>query len=516
MDSSRHAITDFGQVLTLNALRDPDRTAVVDEVGGRRSHSELDERTNRLAHALLAQGLRPGDRVACWMDDIVEHVELYGAVAKAGLVLVPVNKMLMPEEASYQIQLTGARAIVHTPDVAERLDALPEAHDMVIIHAGGRGRGFDYESLVLGGSAAELPARDSSKPFMLCFTSGTTGRPKGATLSHRSAMALSRSQLTALRIPVRGINYHLVSLSFPATITTHTISHLLAGGTEIISGRGWDTERVLSAIERERVTHVYVPGPAIRDFAAAADRDHERWQTLNSVLYAGARGEPAALHELAGVIGTRYLQGWGMSENSGGLAVATAPNDVIGAGVDFFSKAGRALPGHQIKVVDENRHEVPVNADGELAIRSDCLFMGYWDNPEATAAVFDEDGWYYTGDMGTLDEDGFVTISDRRTNLIVSGGMNIYPAELELVIGQMPGIREIAVIGAPHARWGQTPLAAVVVDPDSRIDQSSVIDYARQRLASYKKPTRVVFVDVIPRTAGGKIARGVLREKLGL
>ena len=517
--NAQNAVLDFGRVLYLNAQRFPEKVALKDEDGGIRTHAELDERTNRLAHALLGLGLRTGDRVACWMDDVVEHVELYGAVAKAGLTLVPVNKMLMAEEATYEIQLTGARALVYTTDVAERLDAVEDVDKLILIAVGapqGRPfRGHRLEELLLGSSAESLAPPDPDSPFMLCFTSGTTGRPKGAILTHRSALALSTSQLTSLRIPVGGIDLHLVSLSFPATITTHTISHLLAGGTEILSGRGWDTERVLDTVERERISHIYVPGPAVREFAEAADSARERWKTLNSVLYAGARGEPLALQLLAQVIGTRYVQGWGMSENSGGLAVATAPNDVLDAPLEFFSKAGRPIPGAQVKVVDADRRPVGTGVDGELAIKTASLFAGYWDNPEATAQVL-EGGWYYTGDMGSMDENGYVSISDRRTNLIVSGGMNIYPAELELVLDRMPGVREVAVVGGPHPRWGQTPIAVVVAEAGSGLDGETVVNYVRTRLASYKKPTRVVFVDEIPRTAGGKVARGVLRDRLGL
>jgi acyl-CoA synthetase (AMP-forming)/AMP-acid ligase II len=204
-----------------------------------------------------------------------------------------------------------------------------------------------------------------------------------------------------------------------------------------------------------------------------------------------------------------------MSEISGGLAAATSPVDLLDPPEDFFSSVGRPVPGTRVVAVDEQREPLPPDREavGELALQSPSLFAGYWNDPQSTAEVV-VDGWYYSGDMGSVDESGRIYISDRRTNLIVSGGMNVYPAELELVLEKCPGVAECAVVAATHERWGHTPVAVVVRSGDAEVDEDSVIAFAREHLASYKKPTRVLFVDELPRTTGGKIARGRLRDAL--
>jgi acyl-CoA synthetase (AMP-forming)/AMP-acid ligase II len=507
-------LDDLGAIVENNALRSPDRVAVREPAGSARTYANLDSRTTRLANALRALGLAPGDRIAGWMDDVVEYVELYVAAAKAELVMVPLNNRLTPSEADFQLDRTGARALVYTPELEPSVEALAHHDELLLIVAryveGCRGR--DFEEIIGAGSATRLGPRDPDAAWMICFTSGTTGQPKGAVLTHRSVMTVAMTQLIGLRIPMYGIDIHAVSMSFPATVASHIVPHLLAGGTVVLAAAKWDSERLLDLISRERGTHIYVPGPALEEFATVAAADRSSWKTLVSVLHAGSRADPKALADLAAVIGGAYIEGWGMTEISGGLVTATSPGDVIEPDEAFFATVGRPVPGTVVMAVDENRTPVGPGEHGELAVRSASLFRGYWDDEEATSRAI-EDGWYYSGDMGSVDGTGRVSISDRRNNLIVSGGMNIYPAEVELVLARHPGVRECAVVGLPHPRWGQTPVAVVVADPAANLTEEALIGFARERLASYKKPTGVIFTDELPRTTGGKLARGKLRER---
>ena len=486
--------------------------------GPSRTYEELDTRSSQLANALRGMGLEPGDRIAGWMDDSVEYVELYVAVAKANLIIVPLNAKLTHHEAAYQLERTRARALVYTAQQAERVEELPMREDLLLIAALPE---LDrYGGDVVRGSPSSCvrrvaPHAAADDPWVICFTSGTTGRPKGAMLTHRSSMTLALTQHIALRIPVGGVNIRGVSLSFPATVQSHTISHLVAGGTDVLAAGGWDSERLLGLVAEERATHIHVPGPVLSEFTEAAAANPSRWQTLTSVLHAGQRADPHLLESLADVIGPRYLEGWGMTEISGGCGTVTVPSDVLFPPANFFESCGRPLPGTMVVAVDESRQVLPADREaiGELALLSPSIFAGYWDDPAATAEVL-TDGWYFSGDVGSVDERGYVYISDRRTNLILSGGMNIYPAEVEMILERCPGVAECAVVAGPHPRWGQTPVAVVVRSPDTELSAEEVIDFAVEHLARYKKPTRVLFVEEIPRTAGGKIARGRLREQL--
>jgi fatty-acyl-CoA synthase len=512
-------MTDFGSMVSLGARRSPDAIAITERDGRSIAYRELDVRSTRLAHALLGLGLRPGERVACWMEDSIEYVETYVAIAKAGLVLVALNTRMAPPEAAYQLEQSRANGLVYSAGLIEKVELLPDTAGLralaVIPENAAPPLGIRYEDAIASASSASLVAPDPESVFMIGYTSGTTGRPKGAMLTHRSVAAVARTQHIAMRVPLRAVNTHAVSMSFPATVTSHIIPTLMAGGRSILTGGSWDTEAIMDLIERERSTFIYLPGPSVAEFTDLAERRPSAWQSLTAILHAGSRADPLALERLADVIGHRYVEGWGMTENSGGVLAATGPQDIADPNrpADFFSSVGTAVPGAEVVAVDDDGNELPRDAEaiGELKARSASLFAGYFDNPEATAKSFDADGWYLTGDIGSVGADGRIYISDRRSNMIASGGMNVYPAEIEMVLERHEGIAEVAVGGGPHERWGTTPVAVVVRKPGSTIDEQDVIAYAKENLASYKKPTKVVFIDEMPRTVGGKLARPLLK-----
>ncbi|HEY4409794.1 MAG TPA: AMP-binding protein, partial [Acidimicrobiia bacterium] len=230
-----------------------------------------------------------------------------------------------------------------------------------------------------------------------------------------------------------------------------------------------------------------------------------------------SKAEPRRLAALAAVIGDRFVEGWGMTENSGGLVTATTRADITGdtAAADLFASAGRAVPESVVEVVDGDGQPLPHDGSsvGELVVRSPALLTGYWNNPAATAAAL-HDGWYRSGDLGYLDPAGYVYLTDRRTDLIVTGGMNVYPSEVERCLAALPGVRECAVVGVPHDRWGQTVTAAVVAHPEAALTEAAVVDHCRRHLAGFKKPTAVVFLDGLPRTPNLKVARAELRRLL--
>ena len=430
--------------------------------------------------------------------------------------MVPLNTRLTHHEADYQLDRTEARALFWTGGQAEKVAALEARRDLVHVFVGERAPSGtrSYDQVLQDARNTPLPVPDSAHPSMIAFTSGSTGRPKGAVLTHRSTITMATTQLIALRIPIGGVNIQAISMSFPATIVGSLMSHLLAGGTQVLAAVGsWDDERLLEIIQQERGTHVFLPAPVLPGFTEAARQSPKRWQSLVSVLHSGSRADPEVLEALANVIGTRYLEGYGMTELSGGLACATTPDDLRQRAEGFFRSTGRPVPGAVVKLVDDDGRRLPHDGEavGELTLSCRSLFEGYWQDPEATAQAI-VDGWYHTGDLGSIGPDGTVYISDRTKNLIRSGGMNVYPAEIELVLERCPGIVECAVVGAPHKRWGETPVAVVVREPGAELNEQAVIDFAVEHLAGYKKPTRVVFADALPRTTSGKVMKAAVRE----
>jgi acyl-CoA synthetase (AMP-forming)/AMP-acid ligase II len=488
--------------------------------GAIRTYAELHERTDRLANAFVGAGLVPGAAVGAWMEDCPEYLEVYLAAAKAGLVVVPVNARFTAEEARYALDRADVQALAFTDGVAPlvadaagdrplRLTLTPGV-DRVAGAAG-------FEDLL----AAAAPTRVATPvaadaPYIMAFTSGTTGFPKAAVLTHRSVLTVCRSQVAASRLPAYGVRAHTNSMSFTSSVSAHLLPTLYTGGTSILMGKGWGLDDLFDVVARHHATHTTIPSPFVREFVAHISAAPERLGSLQSILHAGSKIDGTLLRELAEVAGARFVEGWGMTENSGGLVCATSALDALGAsaiGPAVFDTVGRPVPGVDVEVVDADGNPLPHDGGtvGELLVRSPSLVAGYWADQGATDRAF-RDGWYHSGDLGSIDSHGYVTVADRRADLIVSGGMNVYPAEVERVLRTHGSVAECAVVAAPHERWGQTPVAVVVVRGGAPLTEAEVIAHCRAHLAGYKKPTSVVFVDRLPRNSSDKVLRENLRR----
>ncbi len=501
-------------ILRLAQTSSPRTVAVGHPGGPGLTYSQLLDSATRLGHGLLDLGLARGDRVAAWMDDDIEYVQVYAACALAGLVVVPINARLTVHEAAYPLADSGARILVYTGSIAERVAALPD-HDLTLVPAFPEPDGrSSMQQLIANGSTDELPPVGEDDLYMIGYTSGTTGRPKGAMLTQGSVATLARMNAMSYRLPKGSVAALTGSMSFVAVVPSHIISHFYVGGTVLLLGK-WDCESLIDTIEREQVTFTYVPSPLLSDFAVAAAVEPARWRSLTTLLHSGSKASPAKLRQLADVVGGILVEGLGMTENSGGLVTATVPadtNPVSDPARDRLSTVGRAVAEVLVAVVDADGVPVPHDGEtlGEIAFRSPAQLVGYWNNPEATAHAL-RDGWYHTGDLGTIDADGYVRVSERRADLIVSGGMNVYPSEVEDIILTLPGVQACAVVGLPHDRWGQTVAASIVLVPGAVVTADDVVTLCRERLASYKKPTVIEFVDALPVTAGLKVSRAQVR-----
>lgn len=505
----------IGEHVHLGALRTPHRIAIGMADGPSRTYLHLDERTNRLAQSLLGSGLRPGDRLAIWMHNCLEYLDVYLACVKAGIVVVQVNIRHTVFEATFQVENSGASALVFGETVAEHVEAMDATSELrLLVHAGPHQvkGSTPLEELVERGADA-MPAAPADDDLMVIgYTSGTTGFPKGAMLTHRSVRTLEQTNAITNRYALASTQVFGLSMSFTAGIPAHILTHLYVGGTTILL-RDWDTEVLVDAIERHRATFTIVPSPPIPEFCELVEANPRRVESLVSVLHSASKAPPEHLERMVNAIGPRLIEGWGMTENSGGLIAATTADDYLPPRRGIFSSTGRPAPDAVIRLVDELGNPLPEDGEavGQLVAHSASLAQGYWNNPEATAKTF-QNGWYFSGDLGRIDPNGYVYILDRRPDLIVSGGMNVYPSELERVIMTVAGVREVAVVAAPHARWGQTPVAYVVSE-NPAVSEQAIMEVCRLQLAGYKRPSRVHLLPDLPKNASGKVMRHQLRER---
>jgi O-succinylbenzoate-CoA ligase len=510
--------TNIGLLLAKRAQICPDREAIVEFERNRRfTFAQLNARANRIANALLQRGIVPGDRIATLLKNSVEFVETYFAAAKIGAVVVPVNWRLVAGEIAYILQDSGSSALVYDSDFDEAVaDVQRENHGAVPVQhwirrengdLGAPQWALDYAALTGAATSAEPPigAWDDDNLFIM-YTSGTTGRPKGAVHSHEGMLW---SQLTSmstsdmrdgdrwlLALPM----FHVGCLS-PTSLLVHR------GGTGIIM-RELDIGAMFRCIEREKVT-IFMAVPALLQFMLMVP---ERQQCdISSVRWiaTGAAPVPVSLLREYAALGIRIFQAYGLTESCG-PGTLLLPEDAEAK----VGSCGRPQMHTEIRIVDRDGNTIPMGSDqaGELLVGGRHLMKEYWNNPQATAETL-RDGWLHTGDVCTWDAQGFVTICDRMKDMIISGGENIYPAELENVLAACPEVQEAAVIGVASKKWGETPLAIIVPAPGASPTPESLKAYCRQNLAGYKVPQLYELVDTLPRNPSGKLLKPALRQQ---
>ncbi|MFZ5584472.1 MAG: class I adenylate-forming enzyme family protein [Thermodesulfobacteriota bacterium] len=499
---------NVGALLANTAGKFPDHIAVVSEQG-RRSFAQLDQRSDRLAGAMLAAGLRRGDRVAILFFNSLWFVETYFATVKAGLVATPINFRLVAPEVAYILNDSGARALFHGPEfnaVAGQVRGDCPALELLVRPGGGDGA-RDYEDFLARGRELAPPAGlDESDQCQLMYTSGTTGRPKGAVISHGNVLwnlmntILGREDQPGKVAVVVGPLYHTAALN------NHLTIQIALGGTSVLVGR-FEPEELLAIIERERV-NLISGSPAFYHLLMQHPRAWDFDRSSITKCTAGADKLSAEtkrqLREFFPSIEGVY-DVYGCTEASPCITILTAKQSLTKHG-----SVGRALPFLQARVVDELDRPLGPGQVGELVCKGPNVMRGYHNQPQATGEAI-RDGWLHTGDLAYMDEEGFFYIVDRKKDMIVSGGENIYPREIEEVLYTHPAIADAAVVGAPDPLWGESVKAVVALKPGATLDEQAVVEFCKQRLASYKKPRQVVFVEALPRNASGKVLKRQLR-----
>ena len=477
-----------------------------------RTFEELERRSDRLAAALTARGVSPGDRVGLLMHNCIELVEAFFGCQKAGACPVPLNFRLVAAEIAFILEDSEAAALIVGEGLHELGIAAVAAAGApgVLIGVGGAPGGFEgYEEALAGAGDPPRPAVRGADLAFLMYTSGTTGRPKGAMLTHANLVASTRAWTTEV-----GATADDVWLSGQPLFHIGGVNGLLPfialGATSVLTPTtGFDPERAVELLVRHRVDHcVFVPTQwqEICSLPAAARLAEG---PLRTAIW-GASAAPRATLELIErtLPGAAIVSAYGQTEMAGTTTMLKGPDSLRKLG-----SVGRPIAGVAARIVDEDGREVRRGEVGELVYRGAQVMRGYWRRPEADAETF-AGGWFHSGDLLREDEEGYLYVVDRKKDMIISGGENVYPAEVERVLAAHPAVAEVAVVGVPHQRWVETPLAVVVPAAGSEPDADELLAHCRRHLAGYKKPSAIVFVAELPRNAAGKVLKRELREGL--
>jgi acyl-CoA synthetase (AMP-forming)/AMP-acid ligase II len=483
-----------------------------------RTYGELLERGGRLASALREAGLEPGTPVAAMLEDRIESLEVYLAAFLGGYPVIHVNDRLAAPEVAHILADSGARALFHTDGRSEAVDAAGarDATRLLVTIGADRPTGArGLEEMVNAARSAiwEAAPRSAGDLAIVGYTSGTTGLPKGAMISQRALTACVRLMPSMFRISPYGRCAFTGTLSFVSGIWGVILPHLYTGGT-VTFLHPYTPESWVAHVEAERSTFTYAPTPLIPAFAAELRRRPGALAALESVIHSGSPVPRAHAEDLVDVIGERYIEVWGMTEGVAPFS-ATTRGDWRGEGdaEDVYASAGRAFPTATIQAVSPGGQVLPPGQEGELTVRADTGFDGYLGDQSLTSASFGPHG-FRTGDLGRLDPAGYVYVTGRVKDLIISGGMNVYPAEVEAALATLPGVAECAVLGLPDERWGEAVTAVIVPAPGAELTEDQVIAYVRTRIAGYKRPQRVHFAAALPRNASMKVRKDQLREQL--
>ena len=506
----------LGDIARYHAEVRPDAVALTFE-GRETTYAAFDRLTDKVAEALAAAGVGKGRRIAYVGKNSDHYFELLFGAAKAGVVMTPVGWRLSPPEVAYVIEDAEAALVFVGPEVIGQTGAvaalIASPPPVIAMEAGDH----DYPLYEAWRDAArDAPPALAIEPgdvAVQLYTSGTTGRPKGAMLSHRNILG---GRQAAAEAGMAWNTWGPDDISLVAMPVAHIggtgwgIVGLMNGAKGVVA-REFDPMKVLDYIEQDRVSKMFMVPAALQIVVRQPRAQTVDFSRMKYILYGASPIPLDLLRECMSVFGCGFVQQYGMTETCGTI-VYLPPEDHDPAGNPRMRAAGVAMPGVELKIIDETGAEVPTGQVGEVATRSVANMPGYWKLPEATASTIDADGWLRTGDAGYLDADGYLFIHDRVKDMIISGAENIYPAEVESAVYGHPDVAEVAVIGVPDEKWGEAVKAVVALKPGATPDAESIIAFARTRIAGFKAPKSVDFIEALPRNASGKILRRELRE----
>lgn len=484
----------------------------------RYSYQEWDQQINKLANALMNQGVKKGDRVSTFLFNTEELATTYFACAKIGAVFNPINFRLVADELKFILADADPKVVLFEKALAEPVSAIHSQFPQTsfwYVDQDLPAYAVDYHQVVAQASdiRPEIEVNENDL-YAIMYTSGTTGRPKGVMHLHRDMVEQSLIIIAGMKLTEDDRGLVTAPMFHCAELHCAFLPRVHIGATNIITHH-FEPKQTLQLIEEEKIT-LFFSAPTMWNMMLQEDLNHYNLKSLRLGLYGAAPMAPALVHAIHEHFQIRLVQAYGMTEMGPAITFLKEDDQIKKAG-----SAGRAILNHEIRVIkpkEDGRAEptdtvLPGQA-GEIIVQGPCMMKGYFKREDATEKSLYK-GWYYSGDIGYFDDEGYLWIADRVDDMIISGGENIYPREVEDVLHSHPGVLDVAVIGEPDEKWGEKVLA-IVVKKDEKISEEDLEQYCTQteRLARYKRPRRYVFVDQLPRNASGKIQKYLLRDQL--
>jgi long-chain acyl-CoA synthetase len=511
----------IGDLLVRNANKFPHKLAAVSETRSL-TFRELNDRVNRLANSLLDAGLRKGDRIGVLVHNGHQFLELYFASAKTGAVFCPYNSHFKQWELKDIIDYSTPRYLVVDGDFVETVSALePElksVEKVICLEKTPPLSMDDYETLMARGRGEEPQIEVQEDDVLsIFFTGGTTGKPKGAMRTHRHLMSNAVAGVIELKVDYD----ERVLITFPmyhVACEDNIVRHSFMPNTFYIRREGaFNPKQVLDYISRERISRCQFVPTMIHSLIQVPNVDQYDLSSLRLILYAASVMPVELLKKALAIFSCGFAQLYGQTE-SGPLTTVLKPEDHVLDGSEKslarLASCGKPVINYEIRVVDEDDHDVPVGEVGEIIGRSDAMMAGYWQMPEQTAKKL-RNGWLHTGDLGRLDEEGYVYLVERKDDLIISGGVNVYPREIEEILYGHPAVSEASVIGLPDEHWGEVVRAVIVPKEGVRVTEEEILEFCSRKLAGFKKPKSVEFWKELPKSAQGKILKKDIRKHYG-
>jgi len=504
-------------MLARNLQSGGDRPAIIE--GGRRlTFRELVDRTRRMGNALLNLGLVKGDRVAILSRNSLENAESYFSIPNAGLVLVMVNFRLAPVNILEILRDSQASIVIVTEKYAGHLKhiraVLPFIKHIVYIGdeiAAPEGW-LHYETLIANAPAAEPEVQiDADDLAALMYTSGTTGEPKGCMATHRNFYHVGRSMAHELQMQEGDVGIVPVAMFHVSGIVI-LLCDIYSGTASVVMPR-WDTEEFMALVEKHRVTLGLLATPMLRFFVDHPESGEYDLSSLKKLMFAGAPVSSVVFRKAIDQFGNIFIHAYGTTETTGSatiLRTEEVAQALAERRTEILDSCGKTYCAMETEIVDEHDQAVPSGAIGEIRIRGMGMTRGYWNREEETQRVF-RNGWYYSGDLGTVDACGYIHVNGRKTEMIITGGENVFPAEVENVLYQHPAVAEVAVIGIQDQKWGEAITAFVVKKPGAQVSEEELRSFCSKELARYKVPRKILWVENLPTSTSGKLLKNKLK-----
>jgi fatty-acyl-CoA synthase len=502
----------------------PQKKAIV--CGNERwSYQEFCDRINRLSHRLKTFGIRKDDKVALLHPNCHYFLEAYYGIAQIGAISVPINYRLSPREIAFILKDSESKVLIVDPLFQKQVDSIrAEMGGIKKIIWTGKGRGagepndLNYEHMLNQTDLHDFPEIDTTGEDIaqIYYTSGTTGRPKGVMLSHKNVMTHALGTIAELHLTDSDVWVHVAPL-FHLADAWATWAITWVGATHVLV-REFDPKLVLETIEREKVTLTNLIPTTLNLMVNHPEVGKYDYGSLRVLLSGGAPIAPEVVRKVVETFKCDYIQTYGMTETSPYLTLSILKDHLKKLSFEdqlrFKSKTGREFIGVELKVVNERGKEIKKDEKevGEIIVKGDIVTKGYWKLPEETEKSI-KDGWLYTGDMAVIDEEGYVTIVDRKKDMILTGGENVYSTEVENILYMHPAILECAVIGVPDQKWGEAVKGIVVLKANHKATEAEIIQFCKDRIAHYKAPKSIDFINALPRTGSGKIHKKGLRDE---